>query len=165
MRLHSGYTITRPVLSSGVDVTGLRCLQSNPPNTNINTLLLLYLLVIHLCIFSYSVLHKTAPCLSSLTLISARLLLSAPSLLRFSGGFCPFHAHCSPYSTVQHGWSDAAAESERTSGQRAKQIQSYVTGSAAELHTLDGTGQLAEITRKKGEVTAKLSVWHESINT
>lgn len=116
VRLHSGYTITRPVLRSGVDVAGLRCLQSNPPNTNINTLLLLYLLVIHPWIFSYSVLHKTAPCLSSLTLIAARLLLSAPSLLRFSGGFCPFHAHCSPYSTVQHGWSEAAAESERTSG-------------------------------------------------
>lgn len=55
--------------------------------------------------------------------------------------------------SVLHGphsaaWSDAAAESERTSGQRAaKQMHSYVTGSAAELPS--GQGRPAEMKRKR----------------
>lgn len=111
VRLHSGYTITWSTLSSGVF-----------PILHIQTLILSSYILHPLYSKPYIVLHKTAPlnCASSSTPISSRLFPSPPSLLRQSGRFCPFHAHCSPYSAAQHGWSDAAAaaaaESERTSG-------------------------------------------------
>lgn len=86
-----------------------------------------YSLMCFTLIFSNIVLHKTSLRLSSLTHISASsLAFHAIALEFFSGGFCPFYAHCSPCSTVQRCWSAAAAESERTSGQRAKQIHSYI---------------------------------------
>lgn len=56
-------------------------------------------------------------------------------------------------SAAQHGWNDAAAaaaESQRTlGGKQAKQIQPYITRALLPNYTLQWTGRLAEINRRR----------------
>lgn len=107
-------------------------------------------------IVSNIVLHKTSLRLSSLNHVSASsLAFHGIALEFFSGGFCPFYAHCSPCSTVQHCWSAAAAEWEdlRPKGKTNSLLHKRLLLN----YKLSRTGRLAEINRKKGAATAKVS--------